>query len=56
MILGVDRLSDVVQQRGREKLLIVGKLVTGAVVHLQAVVQRIALRMIFERLPHILER
>ena len=56
VICRIDRLADVVQQCGRQELLVVRQLVAGVVEHLQAVIQRVALRMILERLLHVLQR
>ena len=56
MILRIDRLADVVQQRRQQKLLIVRQLVAGQIVHLQTVIQRVALGMPLGALLHALQR
>ncbi len=56
MVGGVDRLADVVQQRGQQELLVPRLLVAGQLEHLQAVVQGVALGVVRRALLHVLQR
>ena len=56
VVVRVDRLAHVVQQRREQELLVVGQRVAGQVEDLQAVIEGVAFGMVLQVLLHVLQR